>query len=282
MEQVSYIPNYNWYQSRCFIVVDIFVKNVVKDGLNITCDEQRLTVCVNDVNEQRKYLLDLGLWSKIVPSSTSFKIFSTKIEVKLQKCYSDVQWANLQKPLVDCDVDNDDDDYEEDEGNEEDAFIPNHTWYQSQSYVVVDIFLKNVTKQDLKIVFKRDSVRVRASAIVNNEYKLYTLMLNLSEKIKASSCTYKIFSTKVELRLRKYHSGLFWQGLERDSKLAANSSCMFKNWDDLPKLYEDPNENKSIEDVFRRIYADGDDGVRRTMEKYFYESNAATLGFKWD
>ncbi len=56
-----------------------------------------------------------------------------------------------------------------------------------------------------------------------------------------------------------------------------------KNWDKIVKQLEaeDKEEEKSIDNVFQKLYSSADDDTRRAMQKSFYESNGTTLSMDW-
>lgn len=101
---------------------------------------------------------------------------------------------------------------------EEASFVAGKTrydWYQSAENVVVTLFAKGIPKDQVKIDLHPSALQLSFPTPSGSdfEYKLDPLYAD----IEPSTSTSKIMSTKIEITLRKAHSGHKWPSLERSS-----------------------------------------------------------------
>lgn len=101
---------------------------------------------------------------------------------------------------------------------EEASFVASKTrydWYQSAENVVVTLFAKGISKDQVKIDLHPGSLQLSFPTPfdIAFEYKLDPLYAD----IEPSTSTSKIMSTKIEITLRKAHPGHKWPSLERSS-----------------------------------------------------------------
>ncbi|KAF9150860.1 Protein SGT1 A [Linnemannia schmuckeri] len=173
-----------------------------------------------------------------------------------------------------------------------------HEWYQNDTFVTISIFIKNVKKEAVEIIFtdKALSVSVKMSAGSN-----YSLELDpLSHKVIPSECKYEVLSTKIEIQLKKEVFAIKWGSLEGDDVNAGSmaavsagaapayptSSRKPKNWDALAKEAANDEDkadgDKALNQLFSQIYKDADDDTKRAMMKSFTESNGTCLSTNWE
>ena len=63
----------------------------------------------------------------------------------------------------------------------------------------------------------------------------------------------------------------------------SSAQSKMRNWDAQVKELEKEEENTGgVEDLFRKIYANSTEEVRRAMNKSFQESNGTVLSTNWD
>ena len=151
--------------------------------------------------------------------------------------------------------------------------------------MTVEIFLKNQKAEDVKVDFTKNTVSVRAKLPSDD----YELDLNLAQEINPEESSFKVLSTKVEIRLRKT-SAEKWSVLERKAVAEKTeektpsyptSSLKKHDWDKLEKEIEKDATPENVDDMFRKIYMSGDDNQRRAMNKSFVESNGTVLSTNW-
>lgn len=167
-----------------------------------------------------------------------------------------------------------------------------HDFYETESQVTIEVFLKNQKTEDVRVEFAKDSLTVEAKLPTDN----YRLHLDFPHEIDPELSSFKVLSTKIEIRLRKT-SAVHWSVLERKTvssesqvdtaPLAApsypSSSLKKHDWDKLEKQIEaeESTQENEIGDLLKRIYQDGSSDVRRAMNKSFMESSGTVLSTNW-
>lgn len=176
---------------------------------------------------------------------------------------------------------------------------PRFDWYQTHTDVVVNVLVKNVKQQDLEVEFSESnlSVSIKLPSGAN-----HVLDVDLAYPVVADRCTFKILSSKVEIKMRKAE-GLQWTTLEKteDSKVKVSvkteedntihkypsSKHVGRDWDKLvANIKKEEKEEKlegdaALQQLFQQIYKDGSDDVKKAMAKSFSESGGTVLSTNW-
>nr|XP_028594278.1 protein SGT1 homolog isoform X2 [Podarcis muralis] len=173
-----------------------------------------------------------------------------------------------------------------------------HDWYQTESHVIVTIMIKNAKKDDVNIQFseKELDVFVRLSSEED-----YNLKLHFLHSIVPEQSTFKVLSTKIEIKMKKPEA-VRWEKLEGHggspklkqfapvsdaTHLYPSSSHYTRNWDKLVVEIKEEEKNEKLEGdaalnkLFQQIYSDGTDEVKRAMNKSFMESGGTVLSTNW-
>jgi len=180
-----------------------------------------------------------------------------------------------------------------------------HDWYQTDTFVIITVLIKNIKKEDINVEYSTKSLSLTVKLGSGSNY---CLELDLAHSIKPDDCVTKVLSTKLELKLKK-EEGIRWSSLEIDNEshfvktLPQNplstsekedavhkypsSSATYRDWDRLAKEVQE--EEKKEEDsgdaalnkLFKQIYSDGSDEVKRAMNKSFQESGGTVLSTNW-
>lgn len=168
-----------------------------------------------------------------------------------------------------------------------------HDWYQSDKQVVVTILLRGCTKEQITAHFEEKSASVDIQLPAGSTYNLE---LDLFGEIVPAESTVHPLSTKVEVRLRK-REPVRWATLEGDGgaapavRMAAAEDIKVKpprNWDklvaeEIARQGEDkPEGEAALNELFKKIYGEGSDEVRRAMNKSFSESGGTVLSTNWN
>ncbi|NXS09393.1 SGT1 protein, partial [Neodrepanis coruscans] len=161
---------------------------------------------------------------------------------------------------------------------------PVYDWYQTESQVIVTIMVKNVQKDDVSVQFSEKEVNasVRLPSGEN-----FSLKLDLLHSIVPEQSTFKVLSTKVEIKMKKPEA-VRWEKLEGQGDspklkqftpdtrhLYPSSSHYTRNWDKLVVEIKEEEKNEKLEGdaalnkLFQQIYSDGTDEVKRAMNKSF-------------
>ncbi|XP_022172597.1 protein SGT1 homolog [Myzus persicae] len=162
--------------------------------------------------------------------------------------------------------------------DEENKVIIKKDWYQTESQVIVSILGKHTSEEDCCVIFNDDEVTIQAKFATGQPY---TLQLKLSKHIVPNFSTYRVLSSKLELRLAKIEGGM-WDVLERTVvKKTKSSSIQPRNWDKVVKDMTKEEEDSDVNTLFKKIYSDGSDEVRKAMNKSFMESGGTVLSTNW-
>lgn len=141
----------------------------------------------------------------------------------------------------------------------------------------------------MKVDFTNETVCVQAKLPTSN----YELNLNLSHEINPERSSFKVMTTKIEIKLCKVSAGK-WSVLEKKSDEASEkekpptyptSSLAKHDWNKLEKELEkeaDKDADSDVNGLFRKIFRDGDANLQRAMMKSFQESNGTVLSTNWD
>jgi suppressor of G2 allele of SKP1 len=154
------------------------------------------------------------------------------------------------------------------------------------------VFAKGLAKDAAQITFEPRSVSISLKLPTGSDY-VYDLD-SLSFEIVPSECTYKVMSTKVEIKLKKERQGIKWHVLEGDDAAVESISLASAappsyptsskkgatNWDALAKKVED-DKPEGANALFQMLYKDADEDTRRAMMKSFTESNGTVLSTNW-
>ncbi|XP_018415977.1 PREDICTED: protein SGT1 homolog [Nanorana parkeri] len=170
-----------------------------------------------------------------------------------------------------------------------------HDWYQTESQVIVSLMIKNVQKEDIHVQFAERELNVNVK-LPSGE--IYNLMLFLFHSIVPDQSTFKVLSTKIEIKMKKTEA-VRWDKLEGQADYQLKhftpdslhkyptSSHHTKNWDKLVGEIKEEEKNENLEGdaalnkLFQQIYSDGTDEVKRAMNKSFMESGGTVLSTNW-
>ncbi|XP_012382335.1 protein SGT1 homolog isoform X2 [Dasypus novemcinctus] len=127
----------------------------------------------------------------------------------------------------------------------------------------------------------------------------YNLKLRLLHPIIPEQSTFKVLSTKIEIKMKKPEA-VRWEKLEGEGdtskpkqfiadvkNLYPSSSHYTRNWDKLVGEIKEEEKNEKLEGdaalnkLFQQIYSDGSDEVKRAMNKSFMESGGTVLSTNW-
>ncbi|XP_028283763.1 protein SGT1 homolog isoform X2 [Parambassis ranga] len=168
-----------------------------------------------------------------------------------------------------------------------------HDWYQTESQVIVTVMVKNVPKDGVSVSFteKELSARIQLASEEN-----YSLNLHLLHPIIPQQSTFKILTTKVEIKMKKTDA-IRWEKLEGEGQESnikhfnpneyPSSSHYTCKWDKMVVDLHEEEKNEKLEGdaalnkLFQQIYCDGSDEVKRAMNKSFMESGGTVLSTNW-
>lgn len=163
-------------------------------------------------------------------------------------------------------------------GLDYDQMIIKKDWYQSETHIILTILGKHSSKEDCFIIFNKDELTIKAKFATGQSY---TLNIKLSKYIVPERCTFKLLSSKLEILLAKT-DGERWDVLERHLyDEHKNSICQGRNWDKVVNDMTKDDHDEDVNTLFRKIYSEGTDEVRKAMNKSFLESGGTVLSTNW-
>lgn len=176
-----------------------------------------------------------------------------------------------------------------------------HDWYQTDTHVVITILIKNMKKEDVKLDTTETTVSVSAPLPGGSEY---SLELDLSHPIKPSESSFRVYTSKVEVKLKKVDC-IRWVALEGDATAPVpkavpgatssdakvpsypTSSSKKHDWDKIEAQLKAEEEDEKLEGdaalnkLFQKIYGQGSEETKRAMNKSFMESGGTVLSTNW-
>ncbi|ESW30529.1 hypothetical protein PHAVU_002G160300 [Phaseolus vulgaris] len=174
-----------------------------------------------------------------------------------------------------------------------------HEYYQKPEEVVVTIFAKGISTKDLVVDFGEQILSVTIDVPGQDAYHFQPRLFG---KIIPNSCRFVVLSTKIEIRLAKAEA-INWTSLEYSKDALPpkinmpivqserpsypSSKPRAKDWDKLEaEVKKEEKEEKldgdaALNKLFRDIYQNADEDMRRAMSKSFLESNGTVLSTDW-
>ncbi|KAK4705312.1 suppressor of G2 allele of SKP1, partial [Phenoliferia sp. Uapishka_3] len=184
-----------------------------------------------------------------------------------------------------------------------------HEWYQTDSTLVVSIFIKNVAKDSLSVQFEPSSFTISFPLPTGSQFEWG--VDPLSRQIDTAKSTFRVLQPKIELTLWKKEEGVRWSKLEGEDEADRPAEAMSvpstsdvpthsypsssrrpaTNWDKLAAsalaeeestkaaAAKDPNAggDKQLNELFQKLYADATEDQRKAMIKSYQESNGTSL-----
>ena len=138
-----------------------------------------------------------------------------------------------------------------------------YDWYQSTTFVFMTLKIKGINKEKLNITFGSHEVGV---ALKLEEGKTFEQAFSLNAEIIPEQCSFNVFETKVELKLKKKEDGYQWTSLEKtdlktpDRPSYPTSAKKKVDWDKLDKeivrdtAKEKPEGDEAMNSLFKAIY----------------------------
>ncbi|XP_035569947.2 protein SGT1 homolog [Canis lupus dingo] len=156
--------------------------------------------------------------------------------------------------------------------------------------------IKNVQKNNVNVEFSEKELSALVKLPSGEDYNL---KLRLLHPIIPEQSTFKVLSTKIEIKMKKTEA-VRWEKLEGQGdvpkpkqfiadvkNLYPSSSHYTRNWDKLVGEIKEEEKNEKLEvdaalnKLFQQIYSDGSDEVKRAMNKSFMESGGTVLSTNW-
>lgn len=142
--------------------------------------------------------------------------------------------------------------------------ITNYAWDQSDKFVKIYITLKDVHKipsENVEITFKERSFSVLVKNLEGKNHQL--TLLNLLYPIDEKD-SYKKIKTDMVLVMCKKQTTEKWECLTKVEKQSKEK--------EKPNTGDNSDPSEGLMNMLKKIYADGDDEMKRTINKAWSES----------
>lgn len=167
--------------------------------------------------------------------------------------------------------------------------------YQTESQVIITLMIKKVQKNDVHVEFSEKELSALVQIPSGEDYGL---KLSLPHPTIPEQSTFKLLSTKIEMKMRKPEA-VRWEKLEEQGAEPApkQSTADVKNMSPSSSHYtrgsgklagevkEEKNKklesDASLNKLFQQISSDGSSEVKHTMNKSFMESGGPVLSTSW-
>jgi suppressor of G2 allele of SKP1 len=161
--------------------------------------------------------------------------------------------------------------------------FPRYQWYQTDSTVIIDVFVKNIDKNSVDVKINNgNSVTVLFKTLTD----AYEKTFDLAHPVKSSS--FVVGSVKMEIKLGKA-SAEQWITLlltdptpnEDAPHTYPSSHIGHHDWEHIDEADEDAKD-KNINTFFQSVFENAGDDGKRAMMKSFSESGGTVLSSDWN
>ncbi|XP_048231012.1 protein SGT1 homolog A isoform X2 [Ricinus communis] len=175
-----------------------------------------------------------------------------------------------------------------------------HEYYQKPEEVIVTIFAKGIPAKNVTVDFGEQILSVTIDVPGEDAYHFQPRLFG---KIVPDKSQYQVLSTKIEIRLAKAEV-INWTSLEyckenivprklnapsvgSQRPLYPSSKTRAKDWDKLEAEVKKEEKDERLDGdaalnkMFRDIYQNADEDMRRAMMKSFVESSGTVLSTDW-
>ncbi|XP_045908072.1 calcyclin-binding protein [Micropterus dolomieu] len=142
--------------------------------------------------------------------------------------------------------------------------ITNYAWDQSEKFVKIYLTLKNVHKipsENVEVNFTEGSFSVLVKELDGKNHQM--TVLNLLYPIDEKD-SYKKIKTDMVLVMCKKHTAKKWECLTKVEKLSKEK--------DKPPVDDNTDPSAGLMSMLKKIYSEGDDEMKRTINKAWSES----------
>lgn len=171
----------------------------------------------------------------------------------------------------------------------------NREWYQSANTVTIDIFVKNISPNQIHIKSKANSLEL---TIQLGECKEYALDLDLCGRIIPAETITKAYASKISITMTK-DTECKWKTLENqddefgimpwadtskvDKNLypSSNPKAKERNWDQYKNVEDDKDDNQKLLDWLKNEVAKGDPDKLNAINKSMQDSCCTSLTTNW-
>jgi len=313
-----------WGQTEKLVMIEVHIPGLSYNQIKVTYDDKSFSLTIKDP----KYTLEIQLSSPIVKNFCMYKCLPEYFDVKLKKDLNRTSKRNMTWPSLykdgPCQIKETDNaavlpsKTEKNESKTEKKTNENtsgqmptpkisHDWYQTDQFVIVEVRIKGLKHEQVKVEFSTAALSVSAKLPVSSASNgsEYSLELDLANEVLPEESIYKVLSTKLEIKMKK-KDWIRWSALEGNGSLdvlnkapdaAANEKKTEekpkstaakkgpKDWNNINKFLDSELEylkdNQDAGDVFSMLYKDASDDTKKAMNKSMQESGGTVLSMDW-
>jgi len=312
-----------WGQTEKLVMIEVHIPRLSFNQIKVTYDDKSFSLSIKDP----KYTLEIQLACPVVKNFCMYKCLPEYFDVKLKKDLNRTSKRNMTWPSLykdgPCQIKEpskaenvppicEKQDSNVASGNENNSVqMPtpkiSHDWYQTDKLVIVEVRIKGLKPEQVKVDFASNALSVTAKLPVSSASNgsEYSLELDLANEVVPEESIFKVLSTKLEIKLMK-KDWIRWSALEGNGSLDSLNKASDgavdqkkieekpkataakkgpKDWDNINKFLDSELEylkdNQDAGDVFSMLYKDADDDVKKAMNKSMQESGGTVLSMDW-
>merc|ERR1712029_771203 len=155
-----------------------------------------------------------------------------------------------------------------------DVHVKNYSWEESDNFVKIYLTglegAKDLDKDAFELQVEQSSLFFKVK-----DFKGKNMVFNIKEtagKIDVEKSYYKAKSDMVVIFLKKQNTAVKWSHLKKVDKEAADKPKM-----NPPKPDDNADPSASLMNMMKQMYEEGDDDMKRTINKAWTESNSKEI-----
>ncbi|KAF8820714.1 SGS domain-containing protein [Cardiosporidium cionae] len=179
-----------------------------------------------------------------------------------------------------------------------------YDWSQTDTFILLALYCKSIQRENCIVHSTSHSLVVNIIPSDSSLPPSNLIIESFFALIDPKETSFVCSSTKVDIQLKKHDKGYRWMDLIASKETSfpkinphnifsqkpsyPSSSKTTRDWDSLSKTIEEEITNDSKEgdealnELFKEIYAKGDENTRRAMVKSFQTSCGTVLSTNWD
>jgi len=163
-------------------------------------------------------------------------------------------------------------------------------WGQERGQIVLTMYQKKLTKEDVKVECTADTISVLLSLPDGSQYARHVQLVG---EIKPSESSWIVNPYKVQVFAPKKERLKQWKTFELndEEKALKKKNLIFNSWSSekekaVNKQYElakkEDEEAEALEGLLKNVYKNASDDSRRAMMKSYQTSKGTVLSTNWD
>jgi len=163
-------------------------------------------------------------------------------------------------------------------------------WAQEKGQIVLTMYQKKLTKENVKVECTKDTISVLLSLPDGSKYSRHVQLVG---EINTKELRWFVNPYKVQVFAPKKDRQKQWKTFELndEEKALKKERSIFSSWSSekekaINEQYElakkEEEEANALDSLFKKIYKDASDDTRRAMIKSYQTSGGTVLSTNWD